>query len=130
MGAARLKHFEVEAGGYPPHSVTALTASKARMQVFRIHQDAFGCTFREFLAHRVKVRRAADAPLEPHVYSYIRRCYGLDVRVGQRVLADGKPGEVALPGNGPYVYVLRDGEGQVFPYHPNEVAKEAADADA
>lgn len=51
--------------------------------------------------------------------AYVRDTYGLDVRRGSRVIANGLPGRVL--GGTNHVWVHRDGEKHPGPYHPSDV---------
>jgi hypothetical protein len=71
------------------------------------------------------MRRAARS------YDYVRRAYGVDPVVGQRVRHTevDKAGVIAKPGPaGHYVYVRFDGERHASPCHPTSLDYAAGDA--
>ncbi len=52
-------------------------------------------------------------------YDYIRRSYGVDPRVGQRITMDGKPGVIVRPQGDPqYLRVRFDGQKHASNVHP------------
>lgn len=55
----------------------------------------------------------------PNMYDYIRRTYGVDPHVGQRITMDGKPGVIVRPQGDPqYLKVRFDGEKHAANVHP------------
>lgn len=56
---------------------------------------------------------------KPAAYSYVRRAYGVDPRVGQRIRMDGKPGVICKPQGDPqYLRVRFDGQKHASNVHP------------
>lgn len=52
-------------------------------------------------------------------YDYIRRVYGVDPRVGQRITMDGKPGVIIRPQGDPqYLRIRLDGQKYGWDTHP------------
>jgi hypothetical protein len=52
-------------------------------------------------------------------YDYIRRTYGVDPKVGQRITMSGKPGVIVRPQGDPqYLAVRFDGQKHASPVHP------------
>lgn len=107
--------------------VNARSPSAAKAEVWR--SDVFcDMTFVAFLTHyRPKVRLAAVPA--PDGYDYVRRAYGLDVTVGQRVLVNDGPGLKDAPGTVLYpgrstahVIVALDGWKHPACVHPNSVS--------
>jgi hypothetical protein len=95
--------------------------------------DAFldtdlNCTFGDYLkAYKPRARLAGAYPA-PDGYDYVRRAYGVDPRIGQRVRLcneaslSGKEGVVLYPGtSSAYVHVLLDGEKSASHVHPSNV---------
>lgn len=84
-------------------------------------------SFRDFLTHLKPKVRLAEAPKQDG-YSYVRRAYGLDVKVGQRVLINDEPhlrdapGIVLYPGRSTaHVSVLLDDGEWLTHVHPASV---------
>ncbi|HET8638122.1 MAG TPA: hypothetical protein VFL96_14835 [Acidobacteriaceae bacterium] len=52
-------------------------------------------------------------------YDYIRRTYGVEPQIGQRITMDGKPGVIVRPQGDPqYLRVRFDGQKHVSNVHP------------
>lgn len=52
-------------------------------------------------------------------YAYIRRIYGVEPKIGQRITMDGKPGVIIRPRGDPhYLRVRFDGEKHASNVHP------------
>lgn len=102
-------------------TVTARSPAQARYVAWLDISEPTCIEFKEFLTKWVRSVRKTKSSTR---YDYVRENYGLDVGVGDRVVAGGRLGTVAEPaGSNPrhsYVYVLTD-SGSVGPYHPNEV---------
>ena len=124
-GRMRLATYAVKVEGFDEKTYSAMSASKARAECWRDYTSAFDISFKEFL----KISRVYKCGLPPtDGYDYIRRAYGVDPKVGQRVrLKDegsytGREGEVAYPGETTaHVHVLLDGEKHVSHVHPNSI---------
>lgn len=55
----------------------------------------------------------------PAPYAYIRRAYGVEPKVGQRITMDGKPGFIIRPQGDPqYLRVRFDGQKHASDVHP------------
>ncbi len=52
-------------------------------------------------------------------FDYINRAYAMNVKIGQRVIAYGKPGVVAAD-RGNYIGIRLDGEKHINNYHPTD----------
>jgi hypothetical protein len=125
--------FDVQVGAWPPSIYTGRTAATARWAAFENYRSVYCETsFREFLHLGVRVTRRAAPPV-PDGYDYIRRAYGIEVAIGNRVrLRDegtlsGCTGRVIYPGpNTAYVHVLLDGENRVSRVHPSSIEPEEA----
>ena len=107
--------------------VNARSPAAAKAEVWR--SDVFcNMTFHEFLTlHKPRVRLAAVPA--PDGYDYVRRAYGLDVKVGQRVRVNDGPGlrdalgTVLYPGRSTaHVIVALDGWTEPARVHPSSVA--------
>lgn len=119
--------FDVEIQGFGSSVVQAPTRSAAMYDRYLAFSDPWPCTFAEFL--KVAKVRSGKLPAEDG-YAYVRRAYGLDVKVGQRVEMhsegpryNGRQGVVMYPGKSStsYVHVLLDGEESPCVVHPNSV---------
>jgi hypothetical protein len=54
-------------------------------------------------------------------YEYIKRMYGVDPQIGQRITHYSKPGEIVRPqGNPQYLNVLFDGQKHTSNVHPTD----------
>jgi len=52
-------------------------------------------------------------------YAYIRRAYGVNPKVGQRITMNGKPGVIVKPRGDPqYLFVRFDGQKHAVNVHP------------
>jgi hypothetical protein len=52
-------------------------------------------------------------------YDYIRRTYGVDPKIGQRITMDGRLGTIIRPQGDPqYLNVRFDGQKHTVPVHP------------
>ena len=108
-----------------PVTISAATASKARAEAWRRFNDAFECSFRDFLS--ISRVQKVSAPTDDG-YGYVRRHYGLDVKIGQRVRLknegrmSGTEGEVIYPGTSTaHVHVQLDGRPDVSHVHPSSI---------
>lgn len=125
--AASWRTYEVTVPGYGTEMVAAKSAAGAR---YRAYLDAFdGLTFAEFLRLGVTVRlvRGAIGPGRDG-YAYIRRTYGVDVRIGDTVRlrneggASGALCPVIYPGSSTaHVHVIFDGQPVIV--HPLHVER-------
>lgn len=52
------------------------------------------------------------------LYDYIRRTYGVEPRIGQRITVDGEPAVVVRPREGHYLRVRFDGKKRLVNAHP------------
>lgn len=118
MGA--LKLYDVMVEGYGSDIIHATSPGKARASAWRC--DAFNATsFKDFMRIcRVKLRKE---PAPDGGYEYVRQCYGVDPRIGQRVgLPWDRQGTVTYPGQTTaYVHVVIDGQDRVARFHPSDV---------
>lgn len=126
MAKPRFRLFLIEVEGFEAHVTTAPTAGKARWDAFSRLREAYqDVTFREFLA---KSRVTPHHVPADDGYDYVRRNYGVDVRVGQRVRlvnegsSSGLEGEVLYPGpSTAHVRVALDGRDHASLVHPLSV---------
>lgn len=126
----RLGTYEVSVQGFPPVTYSALSPAKARTEAWRSFTSAYDCTFKDFL--RISRVRTCAAP-HADGYDYVRRNYGVDVKIGDRVRlinegsSSGLEGEVAYPGQSTaHVHVLIDGRDYITTVHPESIEKIAA----
>ncbi|WP_158811224.1 hypothetical protein [Beijerinckia sp. L45] len=105
--------FEITVRGRDPFTLSAPTRSKARAEAWRRYADAWNIPFRDFLL-LVSVRRAGA--LADDGYDYVRRTYGVEVAIGDRIAltnegaSSGKTGTVVYPGASTrYLSVVFDG---------------------
>lgn len=105
---------------------SARTPVEARYQAWLDFSDVFsGVKFREFLS--ISEVRVSAEPLRSDGYEYIRKAYGVDPRVGQRV-EFGRPGEEPKRGtilypsatSSAYLIIGLDGKRGRYPFHPRE----------
>lgn len=120
MGA--LKTYAVSVDGFPPAVYSAKSPAAARAEAWRNYSECRDCTFREFL--RISRVRVCPVP-DDDGYSYVRRAYGVDPKIGGRVRlvnegpSTGLEGTVAYPGRSTaHVHVLLDGRDHVVSVHP------------
>lgn len=104
---------------------SAKSAAAARAEAWRNFTSAFDCTFKDFL--RISRVRGCDVPKDDG-YGYVRRNYGVDPKVGQRVRlrhegpSTGLEGEVLYPGRSTaHVHVLLDGRDHRCIVHPDNI---------
>lgn len=121
----RLATYAVKVEGFDEKTYSALSAAQARAECWRDYTSAFDISFKDFL----KISRVRKSSVPPRDgYDYVRRAYGIDPKIRQRVrLVDegsytGREGEVAFPGETTaHVHVLLDGEKNVSHVHPNSI---------
>lgn len=109
------------------HTATysAKSPASARAAAWRDFTSAFDCTFKDFL--RISTVRACPVPKDDG-YSYVRRNYGVDPKIGGRVRlinegsSTGLEGEVLYPGpSTAHVHVLIDGRDHRCIVHPDNI---------
>lgn len=120
------KLYDVTVTGYGTEVMTGRSPSAVRAAAWR--SSAFGhISFGDFMKMcRVKTR---TEPLVSDGYSYVRRQYGVDPQLGQRVrmpaTCGGMPdreGVVTYPGESTAcVHVLVDGQDHSSLFHPSDV---------
>ena len=122
-----MKLWRVEVGGMDCGIVNARSRSAAIADAWR--SDAFSSySFKDFITQlRPRAYRCAAAP-QPDGYDYIRRTYGINPKIGQRVRLrnengwSGKEGVVLYPGpSTAHVHVLVDGQKYPVIVHPANV---------
>lgn len=120
-----MRMFEITVNNFPPVYKSAETPGKARAAVWRDYTDAFECTFKEFLS--ISKVRSCSVPAKDG-YDYVRRAYGLDVKIGQRIrLKDegpstGMEGVVVYPGESTaHVHVKLDDRNDISHVHPSSI---------
>lgn len=121
----RMRHYAVTVQGFGPRTYAALSPAAARAEAWRDYTSAYECSFREFL-ERSTVHRC-DAP-EDDGYGYVRRAYGVDPKLGERVRlinegsSTGLEGEICYPGQSTaHVIVLIDGRKHPVAVHPTNI---------
>jgi hypothetical protein len=118
--------YEISVDGFPPFVLSAMTRSKARAEAYSrylTYDDR--AKFGDF----VKACRVRTCPVPAaDGYDYIRRAYGVDPKVGQRVrlvnegAASGEEGVVIYPGQSTaHVRVVLDGRDFPVSVHPSSV---------
>jgi hypothetical protein len=131
--ADRWRCYEVTVEGFPSFVLPAPSRSKAMAESWRRYNDGPDISFRDFL----KVARARLVPTpRDDGYEYVRRVYGVNPRIGQRVRlqhegpSSGLEGVVVYPGpSTAYVKVVLDGRDFPVNVHPDNVELlERADA--
>lgn len=123
---ARPRQFEVTVtNGDTDHGyvVTAKSHGAARYSVWLDVADCFpDWGFGEFVKRCVVSTRITG---QRTAYDYVREWYGVEVAVGDRVLAGGNPGRVAEPQSSnpraSMVQVMLDGHKVTGIYHPQEI---------
>lgn len=120
-----MKTYAVTVDGFGDKIYTAVTPGKARAEAWRDFTSAFECTFREFL--NISAVRRCGAPADDG-YAYVRRNYGVPVKVGQTVKIinegriSGTTGVVVYPGESTaYVHVACDGYDGPLRVHPMSI---------
>lgn len=113
-------------GSVVEHVVTARSRSAARYSVYLDVSDAWEMAFRKFLS----LCRSVALTERATAYDYVREGYGVDVKVGQRVIGAGKPGVIGEPcgsnSRTNLVEVFFD-DGSSGPVHPTEISFPASD---
>lgn len=121
--------YEITVDGFPPFPMSAPTRSKARAEAYSRFSEPYpDVTFGDFVkACRVRV---CAVPTNDG-YDYVRRCYGVDPKIGQRVWlinegpSTGQSGEVVYPGQSTAsVHVVIDGRDFPVRVHPSNIAFE------
>lgn len=112
-------------GGQHAATYSAKSPAAARADAWRNFTSAFDCTFKDFL--RISRVRACPVPADDG-YSYVRRNYGVDPKIGSRVRLvnegpmSGIEGEVLYPGpSTAHVHVLLDGRKDRSIVHPSNI---------
>lgn len=122
--------YDVAVQGYGAAVITAPSRGKALASAWR--SDAFsGISFRDFL--KIASAKNREAPLEDDGYGYVRRHYGVNPQIGQRVrcfrglTTCGRPGTVLYPGKcTAHVRVLFDGWDHPSNVHPTDLLFDGA----
>ena len=117
-----MRTYEVTVDGFPPVIYSAASSGKARTRAWHDFNNAFDCTFKNFL--RISRVRICPPPKDDG-YDYVRRNYGVDPRIGKRVRLinegpmTGKEGEIVYPGRSTaHVHVILDGRDFASSVHP------------
>lgn len=126
--------WRIEVQGYPPYVIQARSRGAAFSDAFRSYSECREVTFRDFL--RIARVRPAAAPADDG-YGYVRRAYGIDLKVGQRLTLRGdhvnpdKLGTVLHPNRGTtnYIHLVIDGHKFGVVAHPMEVILASAVAE-
>lgn len=121
----RMRTYSVTVEGFPSVVYSARSPAKARSKAWQHYSSAFDCSFKNFL--RISRVRSCGVPADDG-YAYVRRTYGVDPKVGDRVRlvnegqASGQEGEVVYPGQSTaHVHVLLDGREHVSIVHPMSI---------
>ena len=116
-----MKMFDVTVEGYGTAVMVAQSRGKALADAWR--SPAFDCTFGDFLKI-AKARVTTETPY-PDGYDSVRRNYGVDPRIGQRVrILESELGEGVVVYPGPstcYVHVAVGGHDRPICVHPSNV---------
>lgn len=118
--------WQIEVQGHPPYVIQARSRGAAFSDAFRSYSECRDVTFRGFL--RIARVRPAAPPVDDG-YGYVRRTYGINPKVGQRLTLRGdqvnpdKLGTVLHPNRGTtcYVHLVIDGHKFGVVAHPMEV---------
>jgi hypothetical protein len=128
MSERRFRLFDVTLRMYGQSFTRPVSARSASAARYRAYVDAdLSMTFAEY--QRASSVRLSSGELADDGYGYIRRAYGVDPRIGQRLTLtregadyEGKGGEVTYPGTSQnYVHVLLDGQEHPVVVHPHSV---------
>lgn len=123
--------YAVQVDGFPPFVMSAPSRGKARAESYRSWREARPrARFGDFLQ---RSRVVACEPPADDGYDYVRRYYGVDPRIGDRVYVLGskgrsnaKHGVVTYPGlTTASVHVAFDGHDFAMRVHPSEIRFEA-----
>lgn len=134
-GSKRWRTYRVQVGSYGSEMIAAKSRSQAVANAWR--SDAFShLSFKEFLTHlRPRAYVVKDLPKHNDGYSYVRRVYGVDPTIGQRVTVkdegswNGKLGTVVFPGpSTAHVHVVFDGLNHALIVHPSSVVLDPSPA--
>ena len=120
------RNFEVTIADYPPAVIGAQSRSAARYDAWLRFRDCYEIKFRDFL--RIVRVRGCEPPAQDG-YDYVRRQYGVPVKIGQRVALqhegpewNGREGEVVYAGSSTaHVRVLMDGSKHPIIAHPRSI---------
>lgn len=125
---AQTYEVDVEMGNQRISRVySARSAGAARAEAWRSFSSAWECTFKDFL--RISRTRACPVP-DDDGYSYVRRYYGVDPKIGERVRLINEGSSTGLEGTviypGPYtahVHVMIDGRKYSSTVHPMNIER-------
>lgn len=123
--------YSIIVEGYDPFTLSARSRSKARYDAFQRFREPYpDVTFGEF-ARRCRVL-SCRVPADDG-YGYVRRSYGVDPRVGDRVRlvnegpSSGQEGIVIYPGRSTaHIHVVVDGRDFAVSVHPLNIESVAA----
>lgn len=127
--AKRWRTYAVTVDGFEqPMTVSARSTSAARYDAWLSVSEFWGdLSFRDFLG-MAQVRSCAPPSRDKDGYGYVRRAYGVDPTIGQRVrlknehTSSGLEGEVVYPGpSTAHVHVVIDGRDHAVSVHPMNV---------
>lgn len=124
------KTFKIELDGHDAFVATAASRAKARVEAFHSYREHHQAeTFGAFV-RRVRIT-VCETPANDG-YDYVRRNYGVDPKVGQRVTlinegrSSGQSGFVIYPGRSTAsVHVVIDGRDFAVRVHPSNVELES-----
>jgi hypothetical protein len=128
--------FEITVAGHEPFVMAGMTHGKVRAAAFDSYRECrYGAKFSDFM--RLCKVRVCETPANDG-YDYVRRNYGVDPKVGQRVelVNEGRTdservaGVVVYPGlSTASVHVVVDGRDFAVRVHPTNVAAITAPAE-
>lgn len=120
------KTFKIELAGHEAYVATAASRAKARVQAFHSYREQYQCEKFGSFMRRIRIT-ICETP-QNDGYDYVRRNYGVDPKVGQRVTlineggSSGQSGFVIYPGlSTASVHVVIDGRDFAVRVHPMNV---------
>ena len=120
------KAYKVELDGHEAYVGTAASRAKMRVNAFHSYREMYQCEKFGSFMRRIRIT-VCETPANDG-YGYVRRNYGVDPKVGQRVTlinegsSSGQGGFVIYPGRSTAsVHVVIDGRDFAVRVHPTNV---------